>query len=53
MFPNIPTFIVKTIFGEMSELVLSSQKVRSQRLNNYIFKFSKLDLAIKDLLGKI
>ena len=53
IFPNIPTFIVKTIFGEMSELVLSSQKVRSQRLNNYVFKFSKLDLAIKDLSTKI
>ena len=53
IFPNIPTFMVKTIFGEMSELVLSSQKVRSQRLNNYVFKFSKLDLAIKDLSNRI
>ena len=53
IFPNIPTFIVKAFFGEMSELVLSSQKVRSQRLNNYVFKFSKLDLAIKDLSSKI
>ena len=49
IFPNIPTFIVKTIFGEMSELVLSSQKVSSNRLNDYIFKFSKIDEAIKDL----
>ena len=49
IFPNIPTFIVKTIFGEMSELVLSSQKVRSNRLNDYIFKFSQIDEAIKDL----
>ena len=53
IFPNIPTFIVKAFFGEMSELVLSSQKVKSQRLNNYVFKFSKLDLAIKDLSTKI
>ena len=49
IFPNIPSFIVKTIFGEMSELVLSSQKVSSNRLNDYIFKFSKIDEAIKDL----
>ena len=49
IFPNIPTFIVKAIFGEMSELVLSSQKVRSIRLNDYVFKFSKIDEAIKDL----
>ncbi len=53
IFPNIPTPIVKTIFGEMSELVLSSQKVRSNRLNDYVFKFSKIDLAIKDLSNKI
>jgi len=49
IFPNIPTFLVKTIFGEMSELVLSSQKVRSNRLNDYVFKFSEIDEAIRDL----
>jgi len=53
ILPNIPSFIVKTVFGEMSELVLSSQKVRSNRLNDYVFKFSKIDLAIKDLSNKI
>ena len=49
IFPNIPTFLVKAIFGEMSELVLSSQKVRSNRLNDYVFKFSEIDEAISDL----
>ena len=49
IFPNIPTFLVKAIFGEMSELVLSSQKVRSNRLNEYVFKFSEIDEAIRDL----
>ena len=53
IIPNIPSLIVKTVFGEMSELVLSSQKVRSNRLNDYVFKFSKIDLAIKDLSDKI
>ena len=53
ILPNIPSLIVKTVFGEMSELVLSSQKVRSNRLNDYVFKFSKIDLAIKDLSDKI
>ena len=53
ILPNIPSLLVKTVFGEMSELVLSSQKVRSNRLNNYVFKFSKIDLAIKDLSDKI
>ena len=53
ILPNIPSLLVKTVFGEMSELVLSSQKVRSNRLNDYVFKFSKIDLAIKDLSNKI
>ena len=53
ILPNIPSLLVKTVFGEMSELVLSSQKVRSKRLNDYVFKFSKIDLAIKDLSNKI
>ena len=37
------------IFGEMSELVLSSQKVKSNRLNDYVFKFSEINDAIRDL----
>ena len=53
ILPNIPSLIVKTVFGEMSEFVLSSQKVKSNRLNDYVFKFSKIDLAIKDLSNKI
>ena len=53
IFPNIPAFIVKAIFGEMSELVLSSQKVRSNKLKDYNFKFSNIDEAIKDLSNKV
>ena len=53
IFPNIPAFVVKAIFGEMSELVLSSQKVRSNKLKDYNFKFSNIDEAIKDLSNKI
>jgi len=33
----------------MSELVLSSQKVVSNNLNDYNFKFAHIDDAIKDL----
>ena len=36
----------------MSELVLSSQKVRSNKLKDYNFKFSNIDKAIKDLSNK-
>ena len=49
IFPNIPKFIVKMFFGEMSELVLSSQKVISNDLDDFIFRFPKIDDALKDL----
>ena len=49
LFPKIPKFIVKVLFGEMSELVLSSQKVISNNLNDFTFQFPKIDDAVKDL----
>ncbi|MDA9192897.1 DUF1731 domain-containing protein, partial [Flavobacteriaceae bacterium] len=49
IFPKIPKFIVKVLFGEMSELVLSSQKVISNNLNDFTFQFPKIDDAVKDL----
>ena len=49
IFPNIPKLIVKVLFGEMSELVLSSQKVISKNVNDFIFKFPDIDSAVKDL----
>ena len=49
LFPKIPKFIVKVLFGEMSELVLSSQKVISNNLNDFTFQFPKIDDALKDL----
>jgi len=46
LFPNIPSIIVKLIFGEMSEIVLSSQKIKSKKLNVYRFKYPNLDEAL-------
>ena len=49
IFPNIPSFFVKKIFGEMSEIILSSQNVESIYLNDYKFIYDKLDDALLDL----
>ena len=49
IFPNIPEFIVKIFFGEMSELVLSSQKVISKKSSEFNLKFQDIDEALKDL----
>lgn len=50
--PNIPSFMLKLIFGEMSQIILEGSRVSSQKLNKngYIFKFPELELALSDLL---
>ena len=53
LFPNIPKVLVKIFFGEMSELVLSSQKVISTNLINYDFIFPDIDAALKDLSEQV
>ncbi len=53
LFPNIPKFIVKIIFGEMSEILLSSQNVISNNLKDYKFNFTNLDDALKDLKNQV
>ncbi len=49
IFPNIPSFIIKSLFGEMSEVILSSQKVKSVKLSESDFSFKNIDDALKDL----
>ena len=49
IFPNIPSFMVRLVFGEMSEVILSSQKVKSVKLRESDFSFKNIDDALKDL----
>ena len=49
IFPNIPSFVIKSVFGEMSEVILSSQKVKSVKLSESDFSFKHIDDALKDL----
>ncbi len=51
IFP-VPEFILKTMFGESSEVILKGQKVLPKRLleNGYNFKFPNLEEALKNLL---
>ena len=53
IFPNIPSIIIKSVFGEMSEVILSSQKVKSIKLNESDFSFKYIDDALKDLSKNI
>ena len=49
IFPNIPSFIIKSVLGKMSEIILSSQKVTSIKLSESDFSFKHIDDALKEL----
>ena len=53
-FPNIPSLVMKLIFGKMSELLLKGSRISSEKIINtgFKFKFSKLEIALNDLLNK-
>ena len=52
--PNVPAFVLKAVLGEMSTLVLSSQKVSAQKIKDagFIFTYPTLHDALQDLLSK-
>lgn len=51
LFPKVPSFALKLMLGEMSTLVLSSQRVSSYKIENdgLHFKFSHIDEALDEL----
>ena len=53
IFPNIPSFIIKSVFGKISEVILSSQKVKSIQLSESDFSFKHIDDALKYLSKNI
>lgn len=48
--PNVPPFMLKLILGEMATLLLSSQKVNSQKIMQagFNFRYPDIETAIKD-----
>lgn len=49
--PNVPKFALKTLLGEMSQIVLSSQLVSCKKIDSagYNFKYHQLSRALADL----
>lgn len=50
-FP-VPAFVIKLLFGEMSTVLLSSQRVSSQKMSDagFSFRYPSLKLALHELL---
>jgi uncharacterized protein (TIGR01777 family) len=42
--PKIPTFVVRLLTGEMGEIILTGQRVSSEKIENAGFKFKYLNL---------
>ena len=54
-FPSIPAFILKIIFGKMSEIILNGSRVSSNKLikEGFQFKFPDLKSALSNLTFNI
>lgn len=52
LLPNIPKFIMKTILGDMHELLFESQRVSSKKIEDkgFVFEYHHLKPALEDLL---
>lgn len=53
--PRLPGFILKAALGEMSQIILASQKVKPDLLLNggFKFDFSEIDRALYSVLGSL
>ena len=51
--PRVPSFVLKVIFGELAEILLTSQKVMPQKAlaAGYQFHFPDLEAALRDCLS--
>jgi uncharacterized protein len=50
--PNIPAFVLKLIFGEMTDMLLSSQHVSAKKIQaaGFSFKYKIIQEALKNIL---
>lgn len=52
--PTVPAFVLKILFGEMSQLVLVSQRLSSDKIRStgFQFKFNQIQEALTNIYGK-
>lgn len=55
LVPRVPGLVLKAVLGEMSQVILASQKVRPQALlqSGFKFEFPELDRALFSVLGAL
>ena len=52
ILPNIPKFIIRGLFGEMSSILLNGSRVSSDKIihSGFNFDYEKMDDALNDIL---
>jgi hypothetical protein len=53
VFPiAVPAFLMKTVFGEMSDVILKGSRVSSEKIVNsgYVFNYPELDGALREII---
>jgi len=53
ILPNVPAFVMKSMLGEMAQMVLGGNYVLSDKIQStgFTYKFTQVDAAVKDILG--
>ncbi len=52
VFPNIPSFLLKLLFGRMSEMLLKGSRVSSEKIikTGFRFRFPQLESALRNII---
>jgi len=50
--PNVPSFVLRILYGEMAQVILGGNKVKADKIiqAGYEFSYPTLDEALKDLI---
>lgn len=50
-FPAIPSFVLKILFGKMSEIILNGSRISAEKIISagYVFKYPDIENALKNL----
>ncbi len=53
-FPNLPAFVLKILYGEMSSILLKGNKISAKKIleTGFSFKYNHISAALKELLRK-
>lgn len=52
LMPNVPSFLLRLLFGEMAVILLEGSRISSEKIKNegFVFQFESLEKALNDLL---